>query len=503
MSSAKPDQAAAATRIETLREGIRRHDHLYYTKAQPEISDQQYDALLRELRDLEEQHPQLITPDSPTQRVGEQPIAGFEHVTHAIPMRSIDNTYSPEELRQFDERIRKGLGDEAYEYVVDPKIDGVAVALRYEDGQFVLGATRGDGTTGDDITHNVRTIRSVPLKLRGKGWPAVVEVRGEVFWPRPAFEAFNQKLAAEGKDPFKNPRNGTAGTLKQLDPGKVAGRGLAFECHGYGQIEPFPADASDHVALFERLGAWGLPTSPHARRCGDIEAVIAFVQEWEARRGELDYETDGLVVKLNRLSQRERLGATSKAPRWCIAYKFAAEQARTRVESVDFQVGKTGTITPVANLDPVQLAGTTVKRANLHNFDQVRRLELHVGDLVVVEKAGEIIPQVVRVVDGERPLAAKAIEPPTECPECGGAVAQDEGGVYLRCTQSGLPGPAWSSASSSSAGGIRWISRGRAPCWLRLWWSASSWGDTGISIGCAHRRDELIQLDRMGERARR
>lgn len=439
MSKGRPDEAAAAERIEALRAAIRRHDRLYYTEARPEISDQQYDVLLRELRDIEQQYPHLITPDSPTQRVGERPLEGFVHVPHAVPMLSIDNTYSPEELREFDQRVRRGLGDEPFEYVVDPKIDGVAVSLRYEDGRLVLGATRGDGDTGDNITQNVRTIRSVPLRLHGSGWPGVLEVRGEVCWPRSDFDETNRRRVAAGEEPFKNPRNGTAGTLKQLDSRKVAERGLAFVCHGFGQIEPPSSGVTMAAELLVRLRDWGIPTSPHVRICPDIDAVIDFVNEWDQRRHELDYETDGLVAKLNHLAQRERLGATSKAPRWCIAYKFAAEQARSRLLSVDFQVGKLGTITPVANLEPVQLAGTTVKRASLHNFDQVRRLDLHVGDAVTVEKAGEIIPQVVGVDTSQRPKDAEPIQPPTRCPECGGAAVQDEGGVYLRCINPACP----------------------------------------------------------------
>jgi len=428
-----------AQRIEWLREEIRRHDHLYFVLNRPEISDQQYDRLLHELRELEAAHPELITPDSPTQRVGERPLEGFAHVRHAPPMLSIDNTYSPAELREFDNRVRKGLENEPYHYLVDPKIDGVAVALRYEHGQFVLGATRGDGETGDDITQNLRTIRSIPLRLRGADWPAILEVRGEVYWPRKDFADFNRRLVAGGEEPFANPRNAAAGTLKQLDARKVEQRKLAFMAHGFGVIEPLPADVTTHSELNVHLRAWGLPVSPHARVCRDINEVINFVEEWDLRRHTLEYDTDGLVVKVDRLDQRQRLGATSKAPRWCIAYKYAAEQAQTRLLSVDFQVGKLGTITPVANLDPVQLAGTTVKRATLHNFDQVRRLDLHVGDLVTVEKAGEIIPQVVAVDLARRPPDAQPIRPPRHCPECGGAVVQDEGGVYLRCINSECP----------------------------------------------------------------
>lgn len=432
-----PDDAAR--RIEQLRAAIRRHDRLYFVEHAPEISDVEYDRLMRELRDLEAAHPQLVTLDSPTQRVGERPLEGFVHVRHAVPMLSIDNTYSPGELREFDARVRKLLGDEPYAYVVDPKIDGVAVSLRYEDGRLVQGATRGDGETGDDVTQNLRVIRSIPLSLLGAGWPRVLEVRGEVYWPRSAFDRHNAERIARGEEPFKNPRNATAGTLKQLDARDVEPRGLAFQCHGLGQIEPVIADAPTHTAVFARLREWGLPTSPHQRLCRDIAAVIAFVEEWSTQRRALDYETDGLVVKIDSLVQRERLGTTAKSPRWCIAFKYAAEQAPTRLLSVDFQVGKLGTITPVANLEPVELAGTTVRRASLHNFDYVREKDLHVGDLVTVEKAGEIIPQVVAVDVSQRPADAARVEPPTACPACGGTVVQDEGGVYLRCVNPECP----------------------------------------------------------------
>lgn len=434
-----PDSSDAARKIDDLRRQIRRHDHLYFVENAPEISDEQYDALVRELRALETAHPELITPDSPTQRVGERPLEGFTHVRHAVPMLSIDNTYSAADLREFDTRVRKGLGDEPYTYVVDPKIDGVAVTLRYENGTFAQGATRGDGTIGDDVTQNLRTIRSVPLRLDGEDWPRVLEVRGEVYWPRRDFNATNRRRLEAGEEAFKNPRNATAGTLKQLDPRTVGRRGLAFQCHGFGRIEPFPPDTATHTMLFARLRDWGIPTSPHARRCADIDAVIRFVEEWDTLRHELDYDTDGLVVKIDDLAQRRRLGSTSKAPRWCMAYKYAAEQAQSRLRSVDFQVGKLGTITPVANLEPVQLAGTTVKRASLHNFDQVRRLDLHLGDFVTVEKAGEIIPQVVGVDASRRAPGATPVTPPRTCPECDGAVVQDEGGVYLRCINPACP----------------------------------------------------------------
>lgn len=434
MSRISANQAAG--RIDKLRAEIRRHDRLYYTEAKPEISDRQYDRLMDELRELETQFPELVTPDSPTQRVGEQPLEGFEHVRHAIPMLSIDNTYSADELREFDQRVRKGLGDKPYEYVVDPKIDGVAVSLRYEDGRLALGVTRGDGQTGDDITQNLRTLRSVPLRLDGKDWPAVLEVRGEVFWPRPDFDQTNRKRQTAGEEPFKNPRNATAGTLKQLDARIVGKRGLVFQAHGFGQIEPFPPDVSLHTELFERLRRWGIPTSSHARVCSDVEAAIAFVDEWDTRRKELDYQTDGLVLKVNQLALRASLGATSKAPRWCIAYKYAAEQAESRLLSVDFQVGKLGTITPVANLEPVELAGTTVKRATLHNFWHVERLAARQGDVVSVEKAGEIIPQVKEVIRRAPQAESQPIRAPRKCPACGGRAEFDRprpDRVVFRC----------------------------------------------------------------------
>jgi DNA ligase (NAD+) len=433
------DRAAAAERIAALRAEIQRHDILYYVEARPEISDEQYDALVRELGELESQFPDLITPDSPTQRVGGRPLEGFEHVEHALPMLSVDNTYSAEELRAFDQRVRRGLGAEEVAYGVDPKIDGVAVSLRYEDGLFVLGATRGDGRVGDDITQNLRVIRSVPLRLHGRDWPHIVEARGEVYWPRPDFEETNRKLAKAGKTPFANPRNATAGTLKSLDPRIVGRRGLAFMAHSFGLIDPLPAGTTKSIQLYERFREWGLPVSRDMRLCRGIAEVVAFVDEWDARRKGLDFDTDGLVVKVDDLEQRERLGSTSKSPRWCIAYKYATEQATTRVISVTVHVGKLGTITPVANLEPVLVAGTTVRRATLHNFDQVRRLDVRQGDTVTVEKAGEIIPQVVAVNTAVRPKAAQPVVPPQRCPECGGEVQQDEGGVYVRCINPGCP----------------------------------------------------------------
>jgi DNA ligase (NAD+) len=494
-----PANSAVRAQIATLRDQIRHHDHLYYILSTPEISDERYDGLLRELQELEAAHPELVTPDSPTQRVGERPLEGFVHVQHALPMLSIDNTYSPAELREFDARVKKGLDGEPYEYVVDPKIDGVAVALRYEDGLFALGATRGDGAVGDDITQNLRTIRSIPLKLTGTGWPRVLEVRGEVYWPRPDFEAFNEGRVAAGEAPFANPRNATAGTLKQLDARLVAERGLAFQCHGFGVTEP-PPRADTHSALLGKLRAWGLPISKNVRRCHDIEAVIAFVVAWDTQRHSLDYDTDGLVVKIERFDQRERLGVTTKSPRWCMAYKYAAEQAQSRLLSVDFQVGKLGTITPVANLEPVQLAGTTVRRASLHNFDQVRRLDLHVGDTVTVAKAGEIIPQVVAVDASRRPADAQPVRPPAQCPACGGPAVQDEGGVYFRCLNPACPAQVVERLRFF-CGRDQMDIAGAGEKLVELLVQRGLVRTYADLYRLRERRDALVQLERMGERS--
>ncbi len=421
----------ARKEIEKLRSELNRHDRLYYAENKPEITDRDYDKLLKRLQELEAANPELISPDSPTQRVSEKPLAGFVHVTHAVPMLSIDNTYNEEELRAFDERVRKGLGDEKYEYIVDPKIDGVSCTLRYQSGRLVQAATRGDGRTGDDITANVRTIRGVPLILHGKGWPAVLEVRGEVYWPRADFDRFNAEREERGEETFANPRNATSGTLKLLDSRIVAGRKLGFCAHGHGEIEPMKFERASK--LFDAVSEWGVPASPHRKLLKTIDEVLAFVEAWRDRRRKLPYETDGLVIKIDRLEQRDKLGTTSRFPRWCVAFKYEPEQAESVIEKVDFQVGKLGTITPRAVMRPVQVSGTTVRHASLHNFDQVERLDVRIGDTVVIEKAGEIIPQVVRVVKEKRPRNAEEIKPPKKCPVCKGEVERDEGGVYLRC----------------------------------------------------------------------
>jgi len=426
-----------AKQIEQLRDEIRRHDYLYYVLARPEITDRQYDRLMEQLKQLEADHPELVTPDSPTQRVGGEPLEQFASVRHAVPMLSIDNTYNEQELREFDQRVHRGLGGDEYAYLVDLKIDGVAVSLRFEQGRLVLAATRGDGVTGDDVTQNVRTIRNVPTRLMARGWPDVLEVRGEVYWPRADFEASNAQREAAGEPTFANPRNATAGTLKLLDSRIVAQRGLRFMAHGFGQVEPL--DAETQSALCSMVEKWGIPVMPQRRLCPDVEQVLALCHEWDAKRHDLDLATDGLVIKIDRFDQRDALGATSRYPRWCIAFKFAAEQAQSRLLEVQWQVGKLGTLTPRAVMEPMQLSGTTVRHASLHNYEQVQRLGVMVGDLVTVEKAGEIIPQVVEVVEGKRPRDAKPIHPPKQCPVCKGQVVKDEGGVFLRCINPACP----------------------------------------------------------------
>ncbi|MBX3397058.1 MAG: NAD-dependent DNA ligase LigA [Phycisphaerae bacterium] len=423
-------------RIHRLRDEIQEHDRRYYDHGAPSISDVEYDRLFDELKSLEAAHPEWLSPDSPTQRVSERPLEGFRQIEHAVPMLSIDNTYNERDLREFDARVRKGLGGEAIEYIVDPKIDGVSASLRYENGVLAYGVTRGNGKVGDDITANLKTIRSIPLKLKGGDWPSVLEIRGEVYWPRKSFDAFNEKLVKNGKEPFANPRNATTGALKSLDARETASRGLAFIAHGHGEISaavPSGRLYSKASELFAALATFGIPVSPHQRVFDSIEDVIEYVTEWEPKRRKLEYETDGLVIKLNDFGQREQLGFTSRFPRWAVAFKYAPEQAESRIVSVDFQVGKLGTITPRAVMEPVQLSGTTVRHATLHNFDQVARLDVHIGDTVVVEKAGEIIPQVIRVVTEKRPPNAVPVRPPESCPVCGGEVMKDDGGVYLRC----------------------------------------------------------------------
>ncbi len=423
-------------RIEQLRSEIRRHDYLYYVHNRPEISDRQYDKLFAELKSLEEANPQLITADSPTQRVSERPVEGFRSVRHAAAMLSIDNTYSAEELRAFDERVAKGLGGRDYDYVVELKIDGLAINLRYEKGQLVRAATRGDGEVGDDVTANVRTINAVPLVLLGGGEVGdVLEVRGEVYMPTSAFAELN-RLRTEAAEPvFANPRNAAAGSLKLLDARITAARNLSFFAYSIGQVSrPL---AENHWQSLQKFKKLGLPVNPNIRRAKNIDEALDICLGWGEKRSKLDYQIDGMVIKVNRFEQWAVLGATGRAPRWCISYKFPAEQAETIVESIDVQVGKSGTLTPIANLTPVFLAGSTVSRATLHNFDQVNRLDVREGDIVVIEKAGEVIPQILNIkIEKRKSDINSTFTVPEKCPVCGSKVKKDDDGVYFRCDNS-------------------------------------------------------------------
>ena len=422
--------------VENLRAEIERHNQRYYVDADPEIGDEEFDGLLRLLQRLEAEHPDLVTPDSPTQRVAGQPLEGFETVDHRVPMLSMDNTYNPEELRDFHDRVVRLLDGAAPRYVAEPKIDGVSISLTYEAGRFVRGATRGDGRRGDDVTANLRTIRELPMRLRGPA-PTVLEVRGEVYFTKSDFAEINRIREEKGEPTFANPRNTAAGTLKMLDPRIVASRPLRVFVWGVGYLEGITFESYDQA--LEELRRFGLPVNRLARGFDDFDQLLGYCVGWADQRHDLAYAVDGMVVKVDDFEQRGRLGATSKSPRWQVAYKYAAEQAVTRLEKIEVQVGKSGKLTPVAHLKPVLIAGTTVSRASLHNDEEVRRKDIRVGDLVVIEKAGEIIPQVVSVKTEQRTGAEQVFEFPTVCPVCGGEVLRDDGGVYLRCVDPACP----------------------------------------------------------------
>lgn len=591
-----PDPAQT---VAQLRGEINAHDRRYYVEASPTISDRDYDRLLDSLKQLEAKHPELITPDSPTQRVGGEPIEGFTTVPHAERMYSIDNSYDEAELRKWgarcfellspglaaiereldeiDDKVSELKGQRSEQardersglesrrqllreqraaeiegalaagapikggYYAEPKIDGVAINLRYEQGKLVLAATRGDGRRGDDVTPNIRTLRSVPLSITGTEkfpLPHVLEVRGEVFMPQKEFERVNREAESEGTDPFVNPRNATAGTLRQLDPRKVASRGLRFLAHGRGEVSNNPLES--HSQMVEALQAWGIPTNPKAKLCDNINEVWEFITKFDDQKTKLGYGIDGVVVKVDRMDQQQTLGFTSRFPRWCLAYKYATEQAATELLEVEWQMGKTGKLTPRGRMTPVFIAGTTVQHATLHNLGEVRRKDLMVGDTVIVEKAGEIIPQVVRALIDQRPKSAKPIVPPAECPMCGGEVEieydqrrQHDIEAYedrvererVRAEKEArepeeIPKPEPLSELDESG---RYCRNPECPAQLkeRLWHFASrgqmdidglgdklitqlveaelikSYGDI---FTLADRRDQLLQLDRMGEK---
>lgn len=430
--------AAARRRAEKLQKELQRHNHLYHVEAAPQISDREFDQLMQELAELEKQYPDLQTPDSPTLRVGGEPIEGFKPVRHAVPMMSIDNTYNADDLREWDARVRRHLAEGAsVRYVLEPKVDGVAVSLRYEKGALAVAATRGDGRVGDDISHNARTVRSIAIHLRSGNPPPVLEVRGEIYMPNSVFQRINNERAANDEQLFANPRNATAGTLKQLDPRIAATRSLRFVAHGLGETDGLKLDS--YNAVLQLIRAFGLPISPHTRTADDVEGVLAIIGEFEQTRATLDFQTDGMVVKVDDFAQRRQLGTTSRFPRWVIAYKYPAEQAQTLLHDVTWQVGKNGTLTPVAELEPVFVAGTTVRRASLHNIEQIERLGVRIGDTVTIEKAGEIIPQVVGVVEKKRPKGAKHVVAPARCPSCDAEVVKDADSPYIRCVNPACP----------------------------------------------------------------
>ena len=438
--------AEAAARVVALREAIRNHDHRYYVLDEPEIPDHEYDRLMRELERIEAEHPELLTSDSPTQRVGATPSESFAEAVHHVPMLSLANAFDEDEVRAFDRRVRERLSEEedggfTLDYTGEAKIDGVAISLVFEDGKLVRGATRGDGARGEDVTANVRTIRAIPLKLLGPAPPALIEVRGEIFMTRSGFDRMNESQRERGERTYANPRNAAAGALRQLDPGVTASRPLSLYCYGTGLVSEDAVLPSRQGDMLETLSAWGLPVSPHTRVLDDVDACLAYHADIGRRRESLGHDIDGVVFKLNDLRAREIVGQVSRAPRWAIAYKFPAEEALTSVAGIDVQVGRTGTLTPVARLEPVEVGGVTVTNATLHNQDEIDRKDVRVGDTVWVRRAGDVIPEVIRVVPERRPEGAERFRLPDQCPVCGSEAVRAEGEAAVRCT-GGLVCPA-------------------------------------------------------------
>ncbi len=428
-------------RIEELRRRIAHHDRLYYDQAKPEITDREYDALYRELVDLERAHPELVVADSPTMRVGGKhgrPQGAFEQVRHLVPMQSLDNTYSAEEIGEFVARLHRLIPEKEIPLTIEPKVDGVAIALLYEKGRLVRAATRGDGTTGDEVTRNIRTIHSIPPTLHGD-FPAVLEARGEIYLPRETFARINAERDEQGLPVFANPRNAAAGSLKQLDPNIVAERGLSGVFYGFGGYEPRERLPSTQQALVEFLQSWGLPTNQKLWTAKTAAEVMSAITELGEIRHGLPFETDGAVIKVDQLVLHQQLGSTSKAPRWAIAYKYEPEQARTRLLDISVQVGRSGVLTPVAELEPVFVAGSTVARATLHNEEEIARKDLRIGDWVLVEKAGDVIPAVASVLVAERNGSERPFVMPSHCPDCGAPVSRFEGEVAVRCGNPGCP----------------------------------------------------------------
>jgi DNA ligase (NAD+) len=428
-------------RLQELRAEIRRHEELYYEQSAPEISDAAFDALMRELEALEQEYPDLVTPDSPTQRVGGRPVEGFASADHLEPMLSLDNAYSETELREFDERVRRGIGPalaagDPIDYVAELKIDGLSIALTYENGTLVRGVTRGDGTRGEDVTSNVRAVAGVPRRLKG-GQNGLIEVRGEIYLPRQEFDRVNREREEGGEPAFANPRNSAAGTMRSLDPAVVKRRGLrAFV---YQLVAPGVRERQRHAETLEALASWGLPVESHWRRCRGIDDLLAFCHEWQDQRRALEFDTDGVVIKVDDLARRERLGSTSKFPRWAVAFKFPAERQETTLLAIKVNIGRTGAATPYAELQPVKLGGSTISLATLHNEQEIARRDLREGDTVIVEKGGDVIPKVVEPVLAKRPADSKPWVMPAECPFCRSGLQKPEGEVVWRCPNTSCP----------------------------------------------------------------
>ncbi|MCA9049763.1 MAG: NAD-dependent DNA ligase LigA, partial [Planctomycetaceae bacterium] len=487
-----------AQRVEFLRRELERHNRLYYVDARPEVSDREYDALMAELQQLEADYPHLDSPLSPSRKVGGEPIDGFQQVEHRVPMLSIENAFTEQELVDWDAGLRKAFERDDLEYSVEYKIDGVAMALIYEDGRLVRGVTRGNGTVGDDITHNARVVGGVPLHLMTDTPPPVLEVRGEVVILNEHFAACQAAQTAAGEEPFRNPRNAAAGALKLLDPKESRKRRLRFLAHGVGYVEGIAWDSYQH--FLEAVRSMGIPVTPDVGCAVGFTQLMAVVAEMMEGVSTLPFEVDGIVIKLNRFDERDALGSTSKSPRWVRAYKWVRYEAETSVRSITVQVGKTGTLTPVAELEPVEIDGTIVSRASLHNRDEVQRLGIRIGDTVLVEKAGKIIPHVLRVIETERDGDEQTFEFPETCPACGTAVLQDSGGVYIRCPNPACPAQLRETLvffASRPAMNIDGLGEKLVDQLL-----AAGLVDGIPSLyRLAERREDLLKLDRLGEKS--
>ncbi|MEX1214318.1 NAD-dependent DNA ligase LigA [Saccharospirillum sp.] len=491
--------SAIPDNLRELLEKIRRLDYEYYVLNESSLPDSEYDRMMQLLIELEAKHPEWVLPDSPTQRVGGQPQAGFTQVQHEVPMLSLDNAFSDDDMAAFYKRLQDRMNTTgSLELACEPKLDGIAVSLLYEDGRLVRGATRGDGTTGEDITANVRTIRSIPLTLRGDDWPKVLEVRGEIYMPRAGFERMNDQAREQGDKVFVNPRNAASGSLRQLDPQLTAKRPLEMCCYSVGRVDGGTL-ADTHFDTLNALAGWGLKINPESRVVTGLDEMLAFYQYLLARRDELPYEIDGIVFKINSFQLQQRLGFVSRAPRWAIARKFPAQEEMTRLLDVEFQVGRTGALTPVARLEPVFVGGVTVSNATLHNMDEVERIGVHIGDTVIVRRAGDVIPQVVRVIEDQRPADARPVQLPEACPVCGSAVERVEGEAVSRCT-----GGIHCDAQRREA--LKHFVSRRA---LDIEGLGEKLIDTLLEKGLLHTpgdifeltADQLVELDRMGEKS--